>query len=979
MASNRNSRRSGGCTRATAAAVALAAGTAGSLGQPVTWTGTQGPSWHDQQNWDPQGVPGPNADAILPATASGATITSLVEINSIDCSSSLALNYALVVASASRVENLTFGIGVLGAGGPFTIDGQSILGYSCVVRGTGPFVNIGYLTASGDHPTIQATEFRNQGTLRLQGNLGMSGSGGIPAVLKNSSEMWLESGTLSAGGDGSHILNQGTLFKMTPTTVTVGGGDANTPGFIHESGSVAVQAGTLYFGGHTRWTGGAVSISSGAMLHLYAGGGGPHVFDGLPSISGTGVLLVEPAFPGFSGGPVVYADDITLQMAAPGRAVWGGSSHRVGDATLTNNGLVEWPTGGFSKVTPQSQALIRNEETITIPTSSSGVSTGVDLINQYRLHMYSSLGLLDGATLTNDLNGVVYMRRGEINGSQATRILNHGEISRPPDSLPEFSSITAPLDMDGGALHLVNGGPPEANLAVWGGGVWKNGAELIANAAAGGGARILNIPAGEYTIQGAGNRFHGSGIVSTQPMAFMTYPTITVAGGGHLDLDMGGVFLHKSGNLGGPGTIRNLGRLTLAGGAIGVQGQANLENYAITAINEATSIAGTVVNRGVAFQFGSVTLDGAIRNEGTTPGAGNWQARTLPGQSISGAPGAVFHNEAAFELESLSVPQDFALDVSVRFNNTALVSSHGILRFQGTVDQLQDGVLTGGTWRVAHPDARIIFPAAITKIGASAVVEGGPEQVPQIAGLVEVAGVLNVESIASFPNLSSITGSGRINFPDGSTLTAQQGLGVGILGSIAGGRTIQESVPEAFLITPLLTSNGRVIPGAEDGAAIIDLTGAYQQNATGRLEIEIGGLTPGMQHDVFEVSGQASLAGTLRVALIDGFVPSIGDEFTILTAGSLAGTFGTLDLPALPAGRVWEVLYAAGGEQWVVIRVTGPCYPDCNVSGTLTVADFGCFQSKYVLGDPYADCNGSGNLTVADFGCFQGKYVVGCP
>ncbi|MFM9994522.1 MAG: hypothetical protein ACKVU4_01840 [Phycisphaerales bacterium] len=55
------------------------------------------------------------------------------------------------------------------------------------------------------------------------------------------------------------------------------------------------------------------------------------------------------------------------------------------------------------------------------------------------------------------------------------------------------------------------------------------------------------------------------------------------------------------------------------------------------------------------------------------------------------------------------------------------------------------------------------------------------------------------------------------------------------------------------------------------------------------------------------------------------------------------------------------------------------CYPDCNTSGNLTVADFGCFQGKYVLGDLYADCNQSGTLTVADFGCFQGQYVIGCP
>ena len=54
-------------------------------------------------------------------------------------------------------------------------------------------------------------------------------------------------------------------------------------------------------------------------------------------------------------------------------------------------------------------------------------------------------------------------------------------------------------------------------------------------------------------------------------------------------------------------------------------------------------------------------------------------------------------------------------------------------------------------------------------------------------------------------------------------------------------------------------------------------------------------------------------------------------------------------------------------------------YADCNLDGVLTVADFGCFQTKFVVGDPYADCNGDGLRTVADFGCFQTKFVVGCP
>ncbi|MFM9995798.1 MAG: hypothetical protein ACKVU4_08360 [Phycisphaerales bacterium] len=97
------------------------------------------------------------------------------------------------------------------------------------------------------------------------------------------------------------------------------------------------------------------------------------------------------------------------------------------------------------------------------------------------------------------------------------------------------------------------------------------------------------------------------------------------------------------------------------------------------------------------------------------------------------------------------------------------------------------------------------------------------------------------------------------------------------------------------------------------------------------------------------------------------------------------------------SGLSWSGNVLAGGAQAIValdlysatingvffddasLQPDGGCYPDCNGSGTLTVADFGCFQGKYVLGDLYADCNASGTLSVADFGCFQGKYVLGCP
>ncbi|MCC6660285.1 MAG: hypothetical protein IT437_05310 [Phycisphaerales bacterium] len=56
-----------------------------------------------------------------------------------------------------------------------------------------------------------------------------------------------------------------------------------------------------------------------------------------------------------------------------------------------------------------------------------------------------------------------------------------------------------------------------------------------------------------------------------------------------------------------------------------------------------------------------------------------------------------------------------------------------------------------------------------------------------------------------------------------------------------------------------------------------------------------------------------------------------------------------------------------------------PCYPDCNGDSVLNLSDFGCFTTKFALGDPYADCNGDTVLNLSDFGCFTTKFALGCP
>ena len=104
----------------------------------------------------------------------------------------------------------------------------------------------------------------------------------------------------------------------------------------------------------------------------------------------------------------------------------------------------------------------------------------------------------------------------------------------------------------------------------------------------------------------------------------------------------------------------------------------------------------------------------------------------------------------------------------------------------------------------------------------------------------------------------------------------------------------------------------------------------------------------------------------------------------------LLGLSIPVDYVEVPCGHNLDCLLAAQGQNSAAfiasaLDLTCPaaiaCYANCDCSDepVLTVADFGCFQTKFVSGDPYADCNDDRMLTVADFGCFQSRFVSGCP
>jgi hypothetical protein len=54
------------------------------------------------------------------------------------------------------------------------------------------------------------------------------------------------------------------------------------------------------------------------------------------------------------------------------------------------------------------------------------------------------------------------------------------------------------------------------------------------------------------------------------------------------------------------------------------------------------------------------------------------------------------------------------------------------------------------------------------------------------------------------------------------------------------------------------------------------------------------------------------------------------------------------------------------------------CPADCDLSGTLNILDFVCFQSLFQSGDMGADVNQDGALSILDFVVFQQLFTAGC-
>ena len=122
-----------------------------------------------------------------------------------------------------------------------------------------------------------------------------------------------------------------------------------------------------------------------------------------------------------------------------------------------------------------------------------------------------------------------------------------------------------------------------------------------------------------------------------------------------------------------------------------------------------------------------------------------------------------------------------------------------------------------------------------------------------------------------------------------------------VSGSITSGGTLAGS---GTIASSGITSNGIITPGNSPG--IFTLNGSAVSNSV--INMELNGITPGTGYDQLLVSGALSLNGTLNVTLGAGYTPAVDDAFTIIDAGSITGSFATVNLPSI-SPRIWSTTY----------------------------------------------------------------------
>jgi len=379
-------------------------------------------------------------------------------------------------------------------------------------------------------------------------------------------------------------------------------------------------------------------------------------------------------------------------------------------------------------------------------------------------------------------------------------------------------------------------------------------------------------------------------------------------------------------------------------GTLNITNAWNTNLYQALELNGGSVTGAQITNDGLTTGFGTIATAGGFVNNGTLTGDGGTLNLNPPG----------------------------VLNLDGTTNNGTINALTGNVRVQKNLGLAAfDGTLNVG----AGQDFSMTF-GGLSNTGQINLTGGAyiAQSLNQFGGLDVSTTPSSIKAVTTFENASNniinadltllldslvrptanINGSASLVNASGATLTALDGAQIGVK----------------------LVNNGTVVIGSSPGAVVAN---DFTQALSGDIEFELQGLVQGVTYDWLKVADDASLAGLLDVSLIGGYVPTIGDTYEIITAGSgISGVFNTIDFPAIPNIGL-RVNYTPS-----TVELIAGLLGDLDGDGFVGINDLNIVLAAWnnnvtpgvwLLGDP----SGDGFIGIDDLNQVLGNWNAGTP
>ena len=978
--------------------------------QAQTWDGGgTDNNWTTPNNWNPNAVPANNGTAnilFLGSVRLTPTINVIQSVNAIGFGSG---SGSFTVTNGAFHTHLE-----VGAGGIINID-NSLQTIDCEIRllaaqtwkAQGGPVSLGVSQVNGINSPLTIDGGFNTSLGKMVGNFGTFTKNGAGTLFLTDNGTFtgsvaINAGTLSLGND--------TQLGDTGNNVTINGGalQVTAANLITARNYTLTAAGATLNGGANQlsFNGGTLTVNGGSVTCADGLiGYDPNTIAAAIIDSANSSWTVSDSFAaGLQG-----TGTLTIQN---GGGFSGSISHigsvagSTGTATVTGTGS-HWNNSGFLGVGYSGTGTLNIQSGGAVSADSSFVATDPNSIGTVNLTGPVSSWTVTGgpvigesgtAFMTISAGGTLTDSGGFIGRSTGG---NGTVVVTDPNSLWTNNGTLIVGNSGSGTLTVQNGGHvSNTSYCELGGNAGSSGTLTVTGAGSTfgngdlyvgftGKGRLNVLAGGSVTdpnaqVGGAAAPNDGAAIVSGAGSIWTTTNTLNVAssGAGSLQIDNGGTVSAA---------------LAYVGSFVGGNGTALVTDVGSSLSNSSFLTIGYLSGTGSLTVQNGATVSSAQASIGNSSGSGSahitgagttWTVPGALGLAFNGTGTLLVDNSATISSSFVSLGFGSGSTATATMNDPNTVwtvgfeidmsdsSATSTLNLNGGTMTVAGNIVDGGagvstlTLDGATLDMQNHNIGSATPIDNLNFRSGTLKNVAQInngAGLTKTtAGTLTLNTANSYTGTTAVNaGVLRVSNATGSA------TGLGPV-TIANGATLQGS----GRISGAIQSSGAVVPGTSAGT--LTLLSSYTQNANGSLKAEIGGTTAGSQYDRLAVTGTATLAGTLDVSLINGFVPSVGHTFDVLTAGSVINTFGAVNVPPLPNCKSWQIQYLPTA---VRLQVVG-CGPlgDLDGDGHVTLADLASLLSVYgtCAGNPAynpdADLNNDGCVNLSDLAVLLANY-----